>query len=78
MKKTSGERQIYQAFKGYKRMNHRSLKLLNRMGLTVTVCGSGHFRVENKANGKVTFVPESPSDHRSGRNSAKSICRILE
>lgn len=76
--RTEDKNEIYQAFKSYKRMNHNSLKVLNKVGLTITTSGGNHFKIENKATGKCVFIPVSPSDRRSGRNAAKNICKILE
>ena len=71
-------RRVRLLFKNYKRMNHNFKRTLKEFGLIVTESGGNHWRLENPDNWKITFIPQTPSDWRSGKNTAHYVCEILQ
>ena len=71
------KKEVQRIFKDYHRLDHGMKKELKKLGLTVSKSGKDHWKVENERNGNSTFLPNTPSDWRSGRNCAKYVYLIL-
>ncbi len=68
---------VKRLFNGYNRLNAGMRKELNEMGFEIDEDGN-HYKLTITADPKYIVVfPKTPSDHRSGKNTASDVIRTL-
>jgi hypothetical protein len=76
--KDNDKRQIRKILKSWKRTSRKFKQAMGELGLTVTMTGGSHMKIENKSNGKFVYLANSPSDCRAAMNEEGRIRKMLE